>query len=49
MRINNKQSKITYRSTRIQNKQITSEIPWKFDKKRRKWYNIKRRKWYTIA
>ena len=49
MRINNKQSKITYRSTRIQNKQITNEIPWKFDKKKRKWYNIKRRKWYTIA
>ena len=49
MRINNKHSKITYRSTRIQNKQITNEVPWKFDKKKRKWYNTKRRKWYTIA
>ena len=48
MRINNKQAKITYRSTRIQNKQINN-IPWKFDKKKRKWYNTKRRKWYTIA
>ena len=49
MKINNKQAKIDYKSTCIQNKQINNNILWKYDKKKRKWYNTKRRKWYTIA